>query len=199
MPRLALRVVVPCALALSLPAPALAQGGAAPASSSLRVAPSGRATTTVELSPPRAEGAARTAPLRISIEYGQPHARGRQVVGGLIPASGVWRAGANAATSLTTDVDLLIGDTRVPKGSYTLFTVASAGGTKLIINKQTGQWGTEYKPDQDLARVDLTVRPLREPVESFSVWLVPDTQGPRGTLRMAWGDREYSTPWRVAP
>jgi hypothetical protein len=196
MLRTALRFAIPSVLTLTLATPALAQGGGAPAS--LRVAPSGRATTAVELAAPRAEGQPRSAPLRVAIDYGQPHARGRKVVGGLIPADGVWRTGANAATTLTTDVDLMIGGTRVPKGSYTLFTVAGPGGSKLIINKQTGQWGTEYKPDQDLARVDLTARTLREPVESFTIWLVPDAQGASGTLRMAWGERELSAPWRVA-
>jgi len=33
----------------------------------------------------------------------------------------VWRAGANSATTLKTDGDLMIGDLMVPAGSYTLF------------------------------------------------------------------------------
>ena len=194
----AFRTTLALAIAAPLATPALAQGGAAPAAAALRADASGRATTVVTLNPPRVEGQPRAEPRRIVIDYGQPHARGRQVVGGLIPMGSVWRTGANAATSLTTDVDLLIGDTRVPKGAYTLFTLATPGGWKLIVNKQTGQWGTEYKPEQDLARVDLKARTLREPVESFTMWLVPGTAG-QGTLRMAWGDRELSTEWRVAP
>jgi hypothetical protein len=141
------------------------------------------------------------------IDYGQPHARGRTVVGNVVPLDAVWRTGANEATSLVTDADLTIGGVAVPKGSYTLYTLPSRAGWKLIINKNTGQWGTDYLPEHDLARVDLRARQLREPLESFSIWLVPEVernaQGgisgglPRGVLRLAWGDVELSTDWSV--
>ncbi len=95
----------------------------------------------------------------------------------------------------------------MPRGSYTLYTLPSRSGWKLIINKNTGQWGTEYRQEHDLARVDLRTRTLREPLDSFSIWLVPDVtrnaQGgisgglPRGVLRLAWGDVELSTGWSV--
>ncbi len=141
------------------------------------------------------------------IDYGQPHARGRTIVGNVVPRDAVWRTGANEATSLVTDADLMIGGVAVPKGSYTLYTLPSRNGWKLIVNKNTGQWGTDYLPEHDLARVDLRVRQLREPLDSFSIWLVPDVernpQGgitgglPRGVLRLAWGDVELSTDWSV--
>jgi hypothetical protein len=108
----------------------------------------------------------------------------------------VWRTGANEATSFRTTVDLTVGGVRVPRGDYTLYTLATRGGWKLIINRQTGQWGTEYDAKQDLARVDLRQRTLRDPVESFTMWLVP-TGSTRGTLRMAWGTAELSTEWSV--
>src|SRR5439155_26189642 len=56
-----------------------------------------------------AEDAALTGPSRIAITYSQPHARGRRIVGGLIPTDTVWRFGANAATTLHSDVDLTLG------------------------------------------------------------------------------------------
>ena len=83
--------------------------------------------------------------------------RGRKIFGGLVPYDQVWRTGANAATSLKTDVDLTIGGANVPAGSYTLYTLPGMNSWKLIINKQTGQWGTEYSEGQDLARVDMKV------------------------------------------
>ncbi len=106
---------------------------------------------------------------QITIDYGRPSARGRKVAGGLIPYGHVWRTGANAATGLDTPVDLLIGDTNVPAGKYTLYTLASEGSWKLIINKQVGQWGTEYNQDQDLARVDMKVSKTDAPVEQFTI------------------------------
>jgi hypothetical protein len=125
-----------------------------------------------------------------------------------VPFDAVWRTGANESTSLVTDVDLTIGGVAVPKGSYTLYTMPSRTGPwKLIINKNTGQWGTEYLQEHDLARVDLRPRTLRDPLDSFSIWLVPDVtrnaQGgiaaglPRGVLRLAWGEIELSTDWSV--
>src|SRR5437899_1233064 len=86
----------------------------------------------------------------ISIAYSQPSMRGRKIMGDLVPYDQVWRTGANDATTLTTESDLNIGGTAVPKGTYTLYTLPSAGTWKLIINKQTGQWGTEYHQEQDL-------------------------------------------------
>jgi hypothetical protein len=106
---------------------------------------------------------------KVTINYSRPSAKGRKIVGGLVPYDQVWRTGANEATSLKTDADLIIGGTSVPAGSYTLYTLPSQSAWKLIINKQTGQWGTQYDQSQDLARVDMNVTPLSQPVEQFRV------------------------------
>ena len=83
--------------------------------------------------------------------------RDRKIFGELVPYGQVWRTGANAATSLKTDVDLTIGGASVPAGSYTLYSIPEEKKWKLIINKETGQWGTKYDEKQDLARVDMKV------------------------------------------
>ena len=144
-------------------------------------------------------------PARIAIEYSQPHARGRNVIGmpGVLPWDSVWRAGANMATQLTAEVDMTIGNTFVPRGFYTLFALPSRSGWKLIVSKQVLLWGTDYNPSQDLARIDLRSRTLAEPVESLTFWLVPAVEPqtsstlPHGTLKFAWGNVELSTDWRV--
>jgi hypothetical protein len=196
-------LVAGLALTTRLGAQQPAQQAPAAQTGALRASPSGRATTTVTLARPRPEGQEAPAgerPVRVSIDYGQPHARGRQVIGTVVPMNQVWRTGANDATTLTTDVDLMIGSTRVPKGTYTLFTLPSERGWKLIVNRQSGQWGTEHDPSQDLARIDLKSRALPEPLESFTIWLVPAADAPaRGTLKLAWGTQELSTGWRLAP
>lgn len=161
----------------------------------LTAAPSTRATTIVNLSGPRGST---VAPATIRIEYGQPHLRGRSLhTGGLVPLDTVWRLGANAATELETGVDLTIGGQLVPKGKYTLFALPTASGWKLIVNKNTGQWGTDYKQEHDLVRVDLAKRALHEPVESLTMWLVPKQGTASGDLRFAWGTSELSTTWAV--
>src|SRR5689334_13753896 len=86
----------------------------------------------------------------VTIKYGRPSMRGRKIMGGLVPYGQVWRTGANEATTLVTPVTLLIGGTTIPAGEYTLWTLPSEGTWKLIVNKQTGQWGTEYDEHQDL-------------------------------------------------
>jgi hypothetical protein len=105
---------------------------------------------------------------KITIEYSRPSLRGRKMET-LTPYGKVWRTGANEATALTTEADLTIGGANVPAGKYTIYTLPSEGTWKLIINKQTGQWGTVYKEDQDLARVDMQKSETSAPVEQFTI------------------------------
>jgi DUF2911 family protein len=150
------------------------------------------------------EDAGLTGPARIAITYGQPHARGRRVEGGLIPLDTVWRFGANAATSLHSDLDITIGSLDLPRGDYTLFMRYTNAGWSLIVNRGTGQWGTDRDPSKDIGRVALTSRTLAEPEEALTIYLVPESPNPRsgfaelrGTLRIKWGKTELSAPWRV--
>src|SRR5262249_51161526 len=121
---------------------------------------------------------------KIAIAYSRPSMKGRKIVGGLVPFGQVWRTGANEATSLVTETDLTIGGAAVPKGSYTLYSLPTEGGWKLIINKQTGQWGTEYNQGQDLARVNMKVEKLSSPVEMFTINLKPSGAG--AVLSLEW-------------
>jgi hypothetical protein len=106
---------------------------------------------------------------KITIDYSRPFLKGRHVGQELAPHGKVWRTGANEATTLTTEIGLDIGGVKVPAGKYTLWTVPSEGTWKLIINKQTGQWGTNYDQSQDLARVDMQKASLPQPVEQFTI------------------------------
>ena len=106
---------------------------------------------------------------QISISYGRPSIRERKIMGGLVPYGKVWRTGADEATTLTTAVDLKIEGTELPAGKYTLWTLPSADGWKLIINKETGQWGTKYDGGQDLARVAMQKANLERPVNEFTI------------------------------
>jgi hypothetical protein len=158
----------------------------------LKPAASGRGTTRLTLNG--------NQPPAISIDYGQPHARGRTVNGALAGDMGsVWRLGANEATTLRTDVDLVIGSVTVPKGAYTLAAETSATGAwQLLVNSKTGQWGIPYPKDTEIGRTPLTSKTLATPIESFSIWIIPAPDGSAGgEIRFAWGTREFSTPWRV--
>ena len=106
---------------------------------------------------------------KITIDYSRPYLKGRHVGQELAPYGKIWRTGANEATALTTEVDLNIGGTRVPAGKYTLWTLPSEGTWKLIVNTQTGQWGTNYDESQDLARIDMQKTALPQSVEQFTI------------------------------
>jgi len=131
----------------------------------------------------------------ISVEYGRPYMRGRKIMGSLVPYGQVWRTGADAATTLTTSKALAIGGATVPAGKVTLYTLPAEAGWKLIINKQTGQWGTEYDQAQDLARVDLTKKALSAPVDQLTIAIEPAGDG--GVLKISWESTELSVPFTV--
>ena len=144
-------------------------------------------------------------PAKIAIDYGQPHLRGRSVIGmpGVVPWDSVWRTGANMSTQLTTEVDVTIGNTFIPRGIYTLFSLPTRNGWKLVVSKELLQWGTDYDPSKDFARIDMRQRTLKEPIESLTFWLIPVPENPpsvsfpHGVLKFAWGTTELSTDWRV--
>ena len=108
---------------------------------------------------------------KITIDYSRPSMKGRKIMGELVPYGQVWRTGANEATALTTEGDITIGGANVPAGKYTIYTLPSEGTWKLIINKQTGQWGTVYDQSQDLVRVDMQKSQTQQPVEQFTISL----------------------------
>jgi Protein of unknown function (DUF2911) len=151
------------------------------------------------------EDAALTGPSRIAITYSQPHARGRKIIGGLIPTDTVWRFGANIATTLHTDLDISIGPLALKRGDYTLFLLHDAKDAwQLIVNSQTAQWGTDRDPARDMGRVALTATAMRDNEETFTIYLVPDSPDPKsgyanlkGMLRIRWGTVELRAPWTV--
>jgi Protein of unknown function (DUF2911) len=124
----------------------------------------------------------------VKINYSAPSMRGRKIMGSLVPYGQVWRTGANAATTLTTDVDIMIGSLHVPKGKYTLFTIPGEKEWTLIVNKQTGQWGTNHDEKQDLGRVKMNVFALDKPVEQFAIGV--DNKA----LTLSWENTKATVP-----
>ena len=131
------------------------------------------------------------------VDYGRPALRGRKVFGSTgVLNDTIWRTGANAATQFRTNVPVTLAGVPVPAGTYTLWTVAVPGRYQLIVNKQTGQWGTVYDPKQDLVRVPLQTRSLSQPVEQFTIAI--ETIAPTGVmLRLRWDTTELSVPITV--
>ena len=134
---------------------------------------------------------------KISITYGRPYLKGRHLGSPeFVTYDKVWRTGADEATTLVTEVDLKIGAFSLPKGTYTLFTLPSASGWKLIINKRTGQWGIPYTDNdikQELVRLDMKVEKLPSPVEQFTISFAKSGTG--GVLKMEWENTRASIPF----
>jgi len=143
---------------------------------------------------------------RVTVTYGRPFTKdphsgeARKIWGELVPYGKVWRTGSDEATTLITQKPLMFGDTAVPAGAYTLWTLpADDGSAKLIINKQIGQWGVgpgTYDEKNDLARIDLTKAALDAPVDQFTMSVSKNPSG-GGLLKMSWENTQYSTTFTV--
>jgi len=138
---------------------------------------------------PRAEISATLGRADIEIIYSRPAKRGRDIWGGLVSFDEVWRTGANAATQFSTSRDLLIGDTRIPAGTYTLWTTFAPHSQTLIINSQTGQWGTQYDESRDFARISMSKSPLQTTVERFTISVENTDDG--GILALDWDTTRF--------
>ncbi len=143
------------------------------------------------LSPPDSVRAS-VAGASIAVRYSRPSMRGRVIFGNVVPWNQVWRTGANQATVFETSADLVIAGAPVPAGKYSLWTLPSPGGWKLIVNRNTGQWGTDYDAQYDLARIDMRVEQLPRPVEQFTIAIEPS--GKRGVLKLEWERTRVSVP-----
>jgi hypothetical protein len=133
----------------------------------------------------------------VTIVYGRPYTKDpktgapRKIWGELVPFDKIWRTGADEATLLTTKEPLDIGGTTVPAGSYSLYTLPEASGAKLIVNKQTGQWGTKYDEKQDLARIEMKKETADKAVDQFTIAIDKNPAG-GGTLKLTWENTQYS-------
>lgn len=151
---------------------------------------------------PPAQTSVTIAGKTIAIKYSAPSVRGRKIfgAGGKIstdPTYPVWRAGANAATSLHTDAALDIKGLQVPAGDYTLFAnVADPDQWELIVSKATGEWGLAYKKDMDLGRVPMDMSKPGALIEVYKMTL-SSTGANSGKLQMEWENHIASVPFTV--
>ena len=130
---------------------------------------------------------------RLWIDYGRPALRGRDVWVNGVLGDTLWRTGANAATQLRSDVDLVIGGATVPAGTYTLWTSVAAGSYRLVINRRAEN---VYDARSDLVRVPLREIVVPDPVERFTIDVEPQSAA-GALLNLTWGTKRLSVP--VAP
>lgn len=145
---------------------------------------------------PPASASATIAGKKINVEYYAPSAHGRKIMGGLVPYDVVWCTGANWATTITSDAALEMGNLKLPRGSYSIWTLPTAKEWTLIINKETGQFHLNYNSSKDFGRTRMNVKTLSEPVETFRIDVRSDG-GNKGTLALLWENTEASIPFTV--
>jgi hypothetical protein len=140
---------------------------------------------------------------RITITYGRPYMKGRKIWGttedkALVPNGRAWRLGSDEATLLVTQQPLAFGDTTIPAGAYTLYLVPNeTGASKLAFSSKLGGWGVPVVETSDVARVDLKKEAAPKPVEQLTIAIERDSAGTGGTIKIAWGDGQFSAPFTV--
>jgi hypothetical protein len=149
------------------------------------------------LASPPAQAEVQLGGQTITIKYNSPRMRGRKIMGDLVPYGKEWRTGANPATTLVTPVDLMIGDLKVPAGTYTLFTLPeSADKWQFIVSKKTGEWGIPYPEGNDLGRTPMMKKSLSAPEENMSISF-EHTMGKKTQLHIKWETTDVYVPVMV--
>lgn len=119
---------------------------------------------------PAASASGEVDGVKINVNYHQPSAKGREIMGGLVPYNEVWRTGANDATTFEISENLMIEGEELPKGKYSLFTIPGEEEWTIIFNNVAKQWGAyDYNADQDALRVTVPAGETDEFVETFNI------------------------------
>jgi hypothetical protein len=128
----------------------------------------------------------------IKITYSRPQLKGREV-SKLAPNGKVWRTGANEAPELTLYTDMMLGDTKVPAGTYSLFTIPGDEMWTIIINKDINIWGADtYNKANDIARIDVP-KTSGEFLEAFSIVFEKADNGVH--MHLGWGKTRVAVPF----
>ncbi|PLK43425.1 DUF2911 domain-containing protein [Emticicia sp. TH156] len=123
----------------------------------------------------------------ITINYGQPSVKGREIWGKLVPYGEVWRAGANEATTIAFAKDVTIEGKTLPAGKYGFFAIPGANEWTIIFNKVPNQWGAfKYDAAQDALRV--TVKPKQAKAFSEKLWYAVN----KHSVTLTWANTEVA-------
>jgi len=133
----------------------------------------------------------------ITITYGRPSMRGREIFGRLVPYGRVWCPGADEATTLDSTRDLTLGHLSVPAGPHTIWVLPTRDAWTLVVSKEPSGFHTNYNPSADLGRIELMKRSLDTPVEQLTFAVVKNPAGRGGLVTMSWETTEVSVPFTV--
>ena len=106
----------------------------------------------------------------VTVSYGRPYKKGRDIFGGLEAYGKVWRVGADEATEITFDKGVVFGGKQVSAGTYTLFATPDKNEWTIILNTTLGQWGAySHDASKDLAQIKVPVKHLDKVVEQLTI------------------------------
>jgi hypothetical protein len=132
----------------------------------------------------------------IKIRYSRPSGRGRVIFGVVVPYDRFWRTGADAATKLTLNKPVYFNGRELPAGEYSIFTMPSKNGWTIMFNKQANIWGTEYKAENDVLRVPMSIETLPDTVELLTINVVQVDKG--GRIEVSWENLKASVPFSTS-
>ncbi len=132
----------------------------------------------------------------VKVTYCQPHKRGREVFGELVPYGKVWRTGANEATEITATDDVLIQEDTLKAGTYSIFTIPAKDEWTVIFNSELGQWGAyNYRKKSDILRVKVPAQQVKDVIwEPFTISFAQ--RNDEANLQMMWDQTMVSIPIR---
>ncbi len=130
--------------------------------------------------------------------YGRPSARGRKVMGELVPFDQPWRLGANEATSIHIPFAAEIAGVRVEPGTYTLYVIPAAAKWQIVVNRGVQRWGVPINKDvraADVGAGTVTTESLGAPVETLTLKFAP-AAGNATELVVEWEKTRVRIPIR---
>lgn len=108
----------------------------------------------------------------LKVCYGRPSARGRAIMGGLVPFGDPWRLGANEATTLHVPVTVRFGDLTLKPGVYSLYAIPGPKTWQIVVNASATRWGIPIGAPvraQDVGAVTVTSELTDAPVETLTM------------------------------
>lgn len=139
--------------------------------------------------------------MTVSVTYNRPSARGRLIFGpkeqnALQPFGEYWRLGANEATEISFNRDVIFNDSRVPGGTYRMYAIPGSGSFEIVLNTELGKSGSD-EPDasKDVLRTKISTEKTAAPVEQFTISLAPEGDGIN--MVFEWSDTRFVVPLKA--
>lgn len=131
----------------------------------------------------------------MKVTYSRPAKKDRDVFGNLVDYGEVWRTGANEATEIKLYQDVTFGGTKIPAGTYSVFTIPTATDWTIIFSSDLDYWGSySYKESNDVARVTAKSKEAKDVIENFSIQF-DETGSNAGVMRLGWDNVIVELPF----